>query len=350
MITASCGTPAQNGDSATDAAASGTSGETDVTLSDETIAPTANPDAGADVNPDLVQNLGALLLIGDSAYEYYNFVLDLADKYINVINKAGEQLKGTSNVYNIVAPNSMGIVLKDSFTENLNTSDQRKALEYIGGSINPSLAKSIFVFDILKLHCDEYLYFRTDHHWTALGAYYAYTQFASEKGFKPADLSAFSELTFDGFLGSFYSQAGQRAEMKNNPDTITAYKPPYNIDVRMTNTTGEMLDWELISDVTDWDAGSKYSTFAAGDSPYTIIKNNDLENNLSCAVVKDSYGNAFIPFLTMHYQTVHVIDFRYWDGTLADFVKENKIDDVLFVNTISTTRNSSLISAMESLF
>ena len=60
----------------------------------------------------------------------------------------------------------------------------------------------------------------------------------------------------------------------------------------------------------------------------------------SCVVVKESFGNAFVPFLTDHYQTIHVIDYRYWKGSLSQFVTENNVQDVLFVNNLSAIRGS----------
>ena len=66
-------------------------------------------------------------------------------------------------------------------------------------------------------------------------------------------------------------------------------------------------------------------------------------------MIKESYGNAFIPFLVSHYQTVHVIDYRYWSGNIPDFVTQNGVQDVLFLNNISATRNSSLVGKMAQL-
>ena len=107
------------------------------------------------------------------------------------------------------------------------------------------------------------------------------------------------------------------------------------------------MDWKIISDVTEWSASAKYSTFIGGDNPYTIIRNASVTEPKSCLVVKESYGNAFVPFVAADFSEVHVIDYRYWRGNVSSFAKENGIDVVLFINNISATRNSSLMNALQ---
>ena len=128
-----------------------------------------------------------------------------------------------------------------------------------------------------------------------------------------------------------------------------AYVPPGNIKMQYTDRNGNTYNWPLISDVTDWATSTKYSTFIGGDNPYTIIQNSDLTDGSSCLVIKESFGNAFIPFLAANYQTVHVIDYRYWNGSIQDFVKTNGVQDVLFLSNVSATRNSSLVGKMATL-
>ena len=95
--------------------------------------------------------------------------------------------------------------------------------------------------------------------------------------------------------------------------------------------------------------GSKYLTFIGGDNAITTITNKDNPEGETCVVIKESYGNAFVPFLIPHYSTIYVIDPRHYDGTLSEFTSDKQIDDVVFVANISTTRNYIYIDAMESL-
>ena len=77
------------------------------------------------------------------------------------------------------------------------------------------------------------------------------------------------------------------------------------------------------------------------------IKNLDLANGETCLVIKDSFGNAFIPFLIPHYETIHIIDPRYYPYTLSEFSQNKRIDDIIFISNISTTRNEYYIGCME---
>lgn len=114
----------------------------------------------------------------------------------------------------------------------------------------------------------------------------------------------------------------------------------------VTDQKGQNYQWDVIHDVTDYGKSLKYSTFIAGDNPMTVITNSDITDGYSCVVVKESFGNALVPFLIDHYQTVYVIDYRYWTGDLVSFVKEKKAQDVLFINNISMTRSNFLIGKL----
>lgn len=292
------------------------------------------------------ETIGALLCAGDSGFEYYNFNRKVADRYISAVNQTTNLLKGKANVYNMIVPTSMDIVLPKSQREGLNTDDQQKAIRYFYGSTS---AKTIDIFDKLFSHNSEYIYFRTDHHWTALGAYYAYEEFAKLKGLTPIPLSAYEAKEFDGFLGTFYADSGKSPQLGKTPDTVTAYVPADTNDMTYKDKKGNKINSKIITDVTTWNKNSKYLTFISGDNPYSVIENPKITDGSSIVVVKESFGNAMIPFLVGHYQTIHVIDYRYWKGNLANFAVQNNVDDVLFINNISATRSSSLVGAMESI-
>ena len=91
----------------------------------------------------------------------------------------------------------------------------------------------------------------------------------------------------------------------------------------------------------------KYTAFIGADQPYSVIENLDKADGETCLVIKDSFGNAFIPFLIPHYKTIHIIDPRYYDVTLSEFSDKKQIDDIIFISNISTTRNEIFIGAME---
>ena len=318
--------------------------------------PSAEPTPAPQEEPQAApETIGGLLIVEDTAYEYYNFVTDLANDYITAGANAGEKLSGKATVYDMVIPTSIDIMLPESYIEknSLNTSDQKKAIdEYILPSIaaqNPEV-KTISIFDTLKAHANEYLYFRTDHHWTQLGAYYGYEEFCKAKGFDPVPLSDFDRADYTGYLGSFYTSSNSAA-LAANPDTVEAYIPKANVNLSFTQSDGVQVDsWPLIADGEQYDSTSKYIVYCAGDQPYEEIVNNDMAEGPSIVVVKESFGNCFIPFLVNHYKNIYVVDYRYYNGTVSDLVDSTGATDVLLLNNVSMTRNEGLIDSFSNIF
>lgn len=299
----------------------------------------------------VVEQLSAVLTIDNAAYEYYNFVRDYADTYTSAINRAAEQLEGISKVYSIIVPNSMGICVPEDVQEQANTSDQKAAIEYMNACLS-SQVTAIPVYNTLLKHSleGEYLYFRTDHHWTALGAYRAYEEFAQAAGFTATPLEQYISHTYEGFLGTFYNTTKSEA-MAKTPDTVYAYEPSSTNNIHITTT--ELSDWLylIIGNVDNASAANKYGTFIGGDNPYSYIENPNLDDGSAVMLIKESYGNAFAPFLVENYQYVYIVDYRYISQvdsrTLTQLCQDLNVHDVLFLNTISTTRSKSLIEKLD---
>lgn len=317
-----------------------------VTMPDENDLNTDNGDPNA-AKPDYnTQSLGAIIVANDSAYEYYSFSEDLAPRFINSVSNIKKASHNKPDVYAMVIPTSIDIKLNDALRADINSANQKKALDYFNASFkNTTVVDGIYEAE--RLHRNEYTYFRTDHHWTALGAYYAYEQFAQTKGIKPIPLSKYQTRTFDGFLGTFYSGSGQTSKLAETPDKVVAYLPFNNTTCHIVEANGNAFDWDVIKDVTNYERGMKYITFIGGDNAITTITNHDNPNGETCIVIKESFGNAFVPFLIPHYSTIYVIDPRHYTGTLSEFTEDKVIDDVIFLANISTTRNYIYIDKME---
>lgn len=319
-----------------------------VTMPNEDDLKTDNGDPSA-ARPDYnTQSLGAIIVANDSAYEYYSFSEDLAPRFINSVSSIKAAAHNKSNVYAMVVPTSIDIKLNDALRADISSANQKKALDYFNASFKNSIVVD-GIYEAERLHRNEYTYFRTDHHWTALGAYYAYEQFAQTKGVKPVPLSKYQTRTFDGFLGTFYSGSGQTAKLAETPDKVVAYLPFNKTTCHIVEGNGNAFDWDVIKDVTDYDPGMKYITFIGGDNAITTITNLDNPNGETCIVIKESFGNAFVPFLIPHYSTIYVIDPRHYDGTLSEFTQDKVINDIIMLVNISTTRNYLYIDAMEEL-
>ena len=284
---------------------------------------------------------GGVYVVGSAGYEMYNYVGSLAEKYQSTVNAVADSLSGVSQVYAMAIPLSSGITLPDELFSDIPGSDQAQAEKDILAGMGQNV-KTIPLHDVMMSHRTEYIYFRTDHHWTALGAYYAYVQFCTAKGITPHNLSDYEVSQFPGFLGSFYNDGGKPDAMKNDPDTVNAYHPvsatasmKYGDNENSTLTGGQ-----VIFDESTASASLKYGTFIMGDNPFTVIENPEVSNGESCIVVKESFGNAFVPFLVDHYQTVYVVDYRYYSGSVTQLARDKGVKDVLFVNNLSAIHGS----------
>ena len=298
------------------------------------------------------ETIGALLVTGDSAYEYYNFKQSLADQYILTVNRAAEQLKGVATVYDVLIPTSMEICVDESVRSSINTSDQKKAIQYMYNSIRADVKKVDAHTALSNAQKNgEYLFFRTDHHWTARGAYRTYEAYCAMRGVTPTSLSAFEKQVYTDYLGSFYRDT-QAVAMKNNPDEVEAFVPPSTNEMKMTDANGQTMDYKIITDVTTWSELYKYNTFIGGDNPISVIENPTKTDGSACILIKESFGNAFAPFLVEDYQTVYIVDYRYFNKVdnrhLAQLVTDTGAKDVIFMNNISATRTDMLVSALDS--
>ena len=296
------------------------------------------------------QGIEGLYLNGNTAYQLYFFNQQNSNSYVSLINTFAEQVKGKANVYDMIVPLHCEIAMSEETLKKYNASSCDEAIQYMYSNLSSSVT-GVDVTPILKAHNTEYLYFRTDHHWTARGAYYAYVEFCNQKGITPTPLEDYRRLQFDGFLGTFFAEAKQPAAMKSDPDYVEAFVPIGTNDADVYDSNGNKIaEYSIVYSKADkYSAGNKYLCFIGGDQPLTKIHNSAINDGSSIVIVKESYGNAFVPFLVDSYEYVYVIDYRHWDGHLADFVIENGVDDVLFLNVVNNTSTSERLKELNSI-
>ena len=192
---------------------------------DKSTVTTTKPAASNVITTDATPyQSGGVYIVGNAGYEMYNYVGSLAEKYQSTVNAVADSLSGVSQVYAMAIPLSSSITLPDSLLSDIPGSDQAQAEKDILAGMGQNI-KTVPLHDALNAHRTEYIYFRTDHHWTALGAYYAYVQFCNVKGITPHDLSDYEVSQYTGFLGSFYNGGGKPQAMADDPDTVNAYHP-----------------------------------------------------------------------------------------------------------------------------
>lgn len=290
-----------------------------------------------------------LYLNGDTAYQLYFFNKQNSDSYVALINEFSASVKGKATVYDMIVPLHYEIALSESTVKKYNASDCGDAIDYMYSNLSSSV-KSVDTLPYLIAHNKEYLYYRTDHHWTARGAYYAYLAFCEEKGIEPTPLEDYQKLQYDGFLGTFYENKGlnRPTAMSNNPDYVEAFIPN-GTNIAVLHAKDGTVDYDSRVIFTKLTKSNKYLCFIGGDHPLVEIHNPKINDGSSIVVIKESYGNAFVPFLVDSYEYVYVIDYRHWSGDLADFVIDNGIDDVLFLNVISNTSTSDRLVELEAI-
>ena len=304
----------------------------------------ANEGAGGDV-------IEGFYCVGDTAYELYYFNENNSKAYVNLIKTAKSKLGKGVNVYDMIVPLAYEFGLGSDVIADLGASDCSTAIDYMYSGFKDSGVITVDICSNMMKHKNEYMYFRTDHHWTATGAYYAYESFCKTANIAATPLSSYEKLKFDGFLGTLYNHT-KNQNLKNNPDFVEAYVPQGTNSIKVTDKSGATTNYSIVNKATDkWypAAGAKYNCFIAGDNPVSEIHNTKKTDGSTIVVVKESFGNAFIPFLVDSYEYVYVIDYRYFSGTLADFVKQVGAKDVLFINNVIATSAGARLNELKKL-
>ena len=182
----------------------------------------------------------------------------------------------------------------------------------------------------LEAHKDEDIYYRLDHHWTSLGAYYGYAALMEAMGLEVTPLSDYEKTTVSAdFKGTTYSSSGVRWMA---PDSIDIYVPEEGITVTAWNGTqpeeGVLYDWSKL-EVKD-----KYSFFLGGNKPLAVVKGPNADGP-RLLVIRDSYSDSLAPFLTADFSEVHLFDPRYNKTPVSQYVAENNIDQVLVLYSVA---------------
>ena len=185
--------------------------------------------------------------------------------------------------------------------------------------------KYVDVLGALSTHTEEDIYFRTDHHWQALGAYYAAEQLAKVAGTPFDTLSSYTVQSVDGVVGSLYGYS-KASVLKDNPDTMTWYIPAREHTVTyysVSNFTNPKTGMSLFS------SNKGYTKFIYGDSYTTHIQSN-VGNGRKLLIFKDSFGNALAPFVLSSFDEVYIADYREFKLNAVEFIEEHEITDVCF--------------------
>ena len=236
------------------------------------------------------------------------------------------------NVCSMVIPTSVDFYNPDDYKGYSEL--QKDKIEYVEKELSSSGITNIKVYDVLKSHTDEPIYARTDHHWMPLGAYYAAEKFCKDLKLTISPLDKYKAVTCPDYVGSMYYYS-EDEKLNNDPEDYTVYYSPNASKLETSYydrkySNGYDGNLFIVSD-----ASSYYLTFLGGDDKMTHIKT-DVKNGRNLVVIKESYGNALIPFLTEAFENIYVIDLRYCEINAVDFCKKVKATDLLFANCAYT--------------
>ena len=191
------------------------------------------------------------------------------------------------------------------------------------------------VYTPLMEHKDEDIFYRTDHHWTSLGAYYGYTGLASALGYTPVPLTDYTPtVRSTEFYGTVFSSSGVRWV---KPDTITTYVPDDGITVvsHTYDNGGNPVEEPRALYVESFlSVKDKYSMFLGGNQSLGVVTNTNNPDGPKLLIIRDSYADSLVPFLTAHYSEIHLIDPRYYHLSVKDYVAQNGIDQALVLYSV----------------
>lgn len=266
-------------------------------------------------------------------------------RYAELISAYKRELGDGVNVYNMVVPTSVEFYLPKKYSKYSNS--EKREIEFIYSKLTDGVIP-VDAYSVLEAHKDEYIYFRTDHHWSDLGAYYAYTAFCNAIGQTPPPLSDYTAKTKEElFVGSLFGYTND-ITLKNNPDTFTYYmtKSPFK---------GETYNYRTL---TLAEANPIYHEYASGSAMYGMFLGSDgihvkittsAGTGRKIVMFKESYGNAFAPYLIDSFDEIYVIDIRYFGKNAVQYIKDVGATDVLFINNVFAANTSKLIDGIERL-
>lgn len=215
----------------------------------------------------------------------------------------------------------------DMLPENAPTDSQSDVIDL---AYAESGARNVDMLSSLSSHDGEYIFYRTDHHWTTLGAFYGYDALRGMMGLPPADIGSFRrETVSESFYGTAYSSSGFSWV---KPDRIEIFVPD-NDDVTLTNyNTGSPVTTPLYDD-SFLQVKDKYAFFLGGNSPRISIQTENADKPKLC-IFRDSFADCFVPFLLRDFSQIDLLDLRYYKDSVSAYIRDGGFDMVLVMYSV----------------
>ena len=197
-----------------------------------------------------------------------------------------------------------------------------------------STARFVDLTAALSAHKDEPIFYRTDHHWTSLGAYYGYAGLGEALGYAPVPLESYTKTTVSTeFYGTVFSSSGVRWV---KPDEMDIYVPEDGITVTSHTYDSKGKPVEEPRELYDESylaKKDKYSMFLGGQQSLGVVKTGNADKP-KLLLIRDSYSDSLVPFLTPHFSEIHLMDFRYCKLSPSQYITDNGIDQALVLYSV----------------
>ncbi len=317
----------------------------------EDIATTTNPETTPSPEPTPTpeddatgQQLGATFIYKNRGLAIFGGSASVGQWYADTIDSYLPILGEDVQIYNMIVPTSIEFYLPDKYSDV--SHPQEPAIDTIYNALDSQVI-SVDAYSQLEAHKDEYIYFNTDHHWTALGAYYGYTAFAQSAGFEPIALEELETTRIEDFVGTLYAWT-QDQSLLENIDYLDYYTidTPHTVEMYLKDQPYYPVPTSLYAKGVK--GSNAYMVFIHGDQPMMKITT-EIQNNRKIMIVKESYANAFIPFLVNHYQEIYVVDGRYVQQGIVPIIENNQINELLFLNNIMSAYTPYNINRLETI-
>lgn len=240
---------------------------------------------------------------------------------------------GADHVSLLLVPTS-GLVMADKLPNHARLFDQSAYIDRILEAV-----KDYNVVDVrneMKAHSDEYIYYKTDHHWTTDGAFIACRMWCESTGIAYTNKDALEQnVLVDNFRGSLYSKI---LDAGSAYDCIWTYGP---IGQGLGSVSGYQVTVDedkpgVIYDVEKLEEKDKYAFFFGGNYGQVHIEGGAARGEKkNLLVIKDSFANAFVPLILEHFDHIYMVDLRYYNGDMESYLEEHDITDVLVLYNIS---------------
>lgn len=282
---------------------------------------------------DVFLGKGTLIQDTSSVNEEYK------QKNIDAVNAFVSNYQGL-NTYFLDSPNAVS-VYEDRLPMFSQVKDQNAQIDDYYAKLNTT---NVDVRQNMADHKDETLFYKSDHHWTSLGAYYAFEVLAEAMGLGEVSKDQYDIYTVaNGFKGTLASRTGSVGISDSIDIYVDKNTPDYLVTYSSDNTTTPSIYNSKALETND-----KYTVFMNGNSSHIRIEcDNDSSRHL--LLIKDSYANSMIQFLLPYFRTIDIVDPRYYYDSVESLIEPNLISDVLFLyNSNTLVQDTSLADCLAS--